>query len=42
MDKIVTIGGWVRTNRKGAGGSVLFIDVNDGTHAKNVQVVVAQ
>ncbi len=40
MDQEVTVAGWVKTNRKGAGGAVVFVDVNDGTHPRSVQVVL--
>ena len=37
MDRIV-IKGWVRTKRDAKGFS--FLEVNDGSHLKNIQVIV--
>jgi len=38
VEKTVTVCGWVRTSRNSK--SVAFVEVNDGTSLKNVQVVV--
>ena len=38
VGKQVTVCGWVRTSRNSK--SVAFVEVNDGTSLKNVQVVV--
>ena len=38
IDKEVTVCGWVRTSRNSK--SVAFIELNDGTSLKNIQVVV--
>ncbi len=38
VEKAVTVCGWVRTSRNSK--SVAFVEVNDGTSLKNVQVVV--
>lgn len=40
IDKVITIGGWVRSLREGGGGAFCFIDLNDGSSIKNLQVVV--
>lgn len=41
IGKIVTIGGWVKTLRlQGKGGEISFVEINDGSTIKGVQVVV--
>ena len=40
IDKVITIGGWVRSLREGGGGQFCFIDLNDGSSIKNLQIVV--
>ena len=40
IDKIITIGGWARSLREGGGGAFCFIDLNDGSSIKNLQIIV--
>jgi len=38
MGKEVTVGGWIRTSRNN--GNLCFIELNDGSFFKSVQIVV--
>ena len=40
IGKIVNVGGWVRSLREGGGGAFCFVDLNDGSTIKNLQVIV--
>jgi asparaginyl-tRNA synthetase len=40
IDKIVIIGGWARTLRLQGGGSLIFLELNDGSSNKGLQIVV--
>jgi asparaginyl-tRNA synthetase len=40
IDRVVTVGGWVKTLREGGGGSIAFIELNDGSTIKGLQIVV--
>jgi asparaginyl-tRNA synthetase len=41
IDKIVVICGWVKSARAQKNDSLVFIDLNDGTYNKGIQVVVS-
>ncbi|MCQ2820158.1 MAG: asparagine--tRNA ligase [archaeon] len=40
IDKIITVGGWAKSLREGGNKEFCFIDLNDGSTIKNLQVVV--
>ena len=40
IGKIVNVGGWVRSLREGGGGAFCFIDLNDGSTVRNLQIIV--
>jgi hypothetical protein len=40
IDKKITVGGWARTLRVQGGGDFAFIDLNDGSTIKNIQIIV--
>ena len=40
IGKIITIGGWTRSIRAQGGGEFLFVELNDGTTMKNLQIVI--
>ena len=40
IGKVVNVGGWVRSLRQGGGGEFCFVDLNDGSTVKNIQVIV--
>ena len=40
IDKIINVGGWIKSLREGGGGNFAFIDLNDGSTVKNLQIVV--
>ena len=40
IDKVITVGGWVRSLREGGNKEFCFIDLNDGSTIKNLQIVV--
>jgi asparaginyl-tRNA synthetase len=40
IGKTVNVGGWVRALREGGGGGFCFVDLNDGSTIKNLQVIV--
>ena len=40
IGKVVNVGGWIRSLREGGGGAFSFIDLNDGSSVKNLQILV--
>ena len=40
IGKVVNVGGWVRSLREGGGGAFCFIDLNDGSSVRNLQIIV--
>ncbi len=40
INKTIKIGGWVRTIRVQGGGAFAFVEINDGSCVKHLQVVV--
>ena len=40
IGKVINVGGWVKSLREGGGGGFCFIDLNDGSTIKNLQVIV--
>ena len=40
IGKVVNVGGWIRSLREGGGGNFCFIDLNDGSTIKNLQIIV--
>ena len=40
IGKIITLGGWVKTLRLQGGGSLAFVELNDGSSNKGIQLVV--
>ena len=40
IDKVITVGGWVRSLREGGNKEFCFIDLNDGSTIKNLQIIV--
>ena len=40
IGKVINVGGWVRSLRQGGGGEFCFIDLNDGSTVKNLQIIV--
>ena len=40
IDKIINVGGWIKSLREGGGGNFAFIDLNEGFTVKNLQIVV--
>lgn len=42
IDKVIVIGGWARTVRVQGGGDFAFIDLNDGSTIKNLQIIVTK
>jgi hypothetical protein len=36
--KVVSVGGWVRTGREQGNKTFAFLEINDGSHFKNLQV----
>ena len=40
IGKVINVGGWVRSLRQGGGGDFCFVDLNDGSTVKNIQVIV--
>ena len=40
IGKIINVGGWVRSLREGGGGEFCFVDLNDGSTVKNLQIIV--
>ena len=40
IDKIINVGGWIKSLREGGGGNFAFIDLNDASTVKNLQIVV--
>lgn len=42
IDQIVTVGGWIRTLRLAEGGDIAFIELNDGSSFKSIQIVVSK
>ena len=40
IDKIINVGGWIKSLREGGGGNFAFVDLNDGSTVKNLQIVV--
>jgi len=40
IGKIITLGGWVKTLRLQGGGNIAFVELNDGSSNKGIQVVV--
>ena len=40
IDKVVNVGGWIKSLRQGGGGNFCFIDLNDGSSVKNLQIIV--
>jgi hypothetical protein len=40
IGKLVTVGGWVKTLRVQGGGDFAFVELNDGSTIKGIQVVV--
>jgi len=40
IGKVINVGGWVKSLRQGGGGEFCFIDLNDGSTIKNLQIIV--
>ena len=40
IGKVVNVGGWIRSLREGGGGNFCFVDLNDGSTIKNLQIIV--
>lgn len=40
FDKTETVGGWARTLRSGENSKIMFVELNDGSCAKSLQIVV--
>ena len=40
IGKIINVGGWVKSLRVGGGGNFCFVDLNDGSTIKNLQIIV--
>ena len=40
IGKIINVGGWIKSLREGGGGGFCFIDLNDGSTIKNLQIIV--
>jgi asparaginyl-tRNA synthetase len=40
IGKVISVGGWVKTIRLQGGGEFSFIEINDGSNIKGIQVVV--
>jgi len=40
IGKVINVGGWVKSLREGGGGAFCFVDLNDGSTIKNLQVIV--
>jgi asparaginyl-tRNA synthetase len=40
IGKSIVVGGWARSTRKADGGKILFIELNDGSSFKSLQIVV--
>jgi hypothetical protein len=40
IGKVITTGGWIRTIRVQGGGSFCFVELNDGSSVKGLQVIV--
>ena len=40
IGKVINVGGWVKSLREGGGGEFCFVDLNDGSTIKNLQVIV--
>jgi asparaginyl-tRNA synthetase len=41
IGKIIKVGGWIRTTRTLQKGELLFLEVNDGSCVKHLQVIVS-
>jgi hypothetical protein len=40
LNKTITLGGWAKTLRLQGGGNIAFVEMNDGSSSKGIQVVV--
>jgi asparaginyl-tRNA synthetase len=40
IGKIINIGGWIKSLREGGGGEFCFVDLNDGSTVKNLQIII--
>ena len=40
IGKVVNVGGWIRSLREGGGRNFCFVDLNDGSTIKNLQIIV--
>ena len=40
IGKLITVGGWVKTMRIQGGGDFAFVELNDGSSIKGIQIVV--
>jgi asparaginyl-tRNA synthetase len=40
IGKVINVGGWVKSLREGGGGNFCFVDLNDGSSIKSLQVIV--
>jgi asparaginyl-tRNA synthetase len=40
IGKVINVGGWIKSLREGGGGEFCFIDLNDGSTVKNLQIIV--
>ena len=40
IEKVVNVGGWIRSLLEGGDGAFSFIDLNDGSSVKNLQIIV--
>jgi hypothetical protein len=40
VGKVVTVGGWIKTLRVQGGGEFAFVELNDGSTIKGIQIVV--
>ena len=39
IDQIITVCGWVRSHRSAQGGTICFIDINDGSTSESLNIV---
>ena len=40
IGKIINVGGWIKSLREGGGGEFCFVDLNDGSTVKNLQIII--
>ena len=40
IGKIINVGGWIKSLREGGGGEFCFVDLNDGSSVKNLQIII--